>query len=664
MSRILFPIVLLALSANVICADDDLVAMVPQDEAQRWACYLTPLPKSLNIDGKRDVNPADVLIEPPTISDYLTNQACQELRECMSIPAGSSPKNPSFVITLQLGGPEAQALTKLKNSDQAYTILPNADRKGLRLVALTSRGLYYACKTLQQLIKAKATPIKLSIPILAVTDWPDLEDRGLWGSDSHLHLRWLGDRKINTVSQIADIRVDLNGQCHGDVKAGREMLKTEAYLYAIKHVPTILHMEQISSKGIFAAYPQLKAQGGAEGVICYSRPEIVDILACWIVALGKLPHVETVDLWLTENLTGKGGCRCPECSKQNRDVLEARVVVAAFNKARQTLPKLTLRVLTSEETYKSNKLIFQALPPDIKVWYYHSLLTYNTGETPIINQEVEAFARSGHWIGVCPSLGSSVRFGHPFTCAPFIRYRMNEFVDKGLLGLIGYATPGVRQLSYNVEAMAEWSWNAKGRTPREFALSYAVRSGMQNPEKFVEWAEAYAPLAWDVYGSEWPTCEKRKTPGPAAEILRKGTLPELGSVTGGVYRGPWADIKSPQQLDGDVAAINTAVILAKALDKPEYLQESLIVQGYMHTLKALYELKQLVENGQVTPQDQEAARRYFRMYDDGFNQAKASLVNWYSIIMPGKEEIAVETVDFLQARQQQMQALAQSLGCW
>ena len=114
-----------------------------------------------------------------------------------------------FTVTLREGGAAAARLRAHPNPDQAYRITAGQDGAGLRLVALGPQGLYYAAKTLQQLIGAKRTRQKLHIPLLEVTDWPDLAYRGLWGVDAYHHLRWLSDRKMNYMEQIAASRVAL-----------------------------------------------------------------------------------------------------------------------------------------------------------------------------------------------------------------------------------------------------------------------------------------------------------------------------------------------------------------------------------------------------------------------------------------------------------------------
>lgn len=622
-----FPILLVCLIASASAARSGSVP-VSEREAKAWLQYAVPLPKSVRISAKVTVPLKDVGLTVESDSGPVIDQACKELRGILGPASGSA-----FRITLQVGGRGSESLSQLKNSAQAYLITAEEDT-GLRLVGLSPTGVYYAAKTLQQLLKPAVKGDRVEIPLLEVTDWPDLEARGTWGADNYDILKWMGDRKLNFVEQISAIGVDENGKGWAKHKDDREPLSTEAYLYGMMAVPVVLHLDQVSDKGLFAAYPNLEAKGGQKGAICYSQPQIVDVIADWIVDLASLPNVAGVDVWMAENLHGQGGCRCDECAKTDRSVLEARVIVKAWKKAEQRLGrKIPLYVLSSEETYKSNSLVLAELPPEIRFWFYW-WLTYNTGETPLIPANLAEAAAQGRWIGVVPNLDSMTHFCQPFTGADFVHYRMNEFVDKKLSGLLGYITPRHLFFRFNLEAAAEWSWNAKGRTPQEFALSWAIRQGLPKPERWARWASLIGPVEWDIYGSEWPSGTQRSKPGQISKLLLDGKLPELGSVLHDAFRLPFGDIKSVEQLDADVAAASRALRLARIMAIPEYLHESLIADGYIRSLKALYELKQLVRNRKIAEPDRPRAIAQFSEFDKGLRQAADSLPEWAKIMDP------------------------------
>ena len=200
-------------------------------EAQAWARYLVPLPKSLSITYRVEVDPASIAIAGP-------------------------------------GGSEADSLIPLKNSDQASKITIEPGNNGLRLIALQPRGLYYAVKSLQQLIAPYVTATNARLPLLEVVDWPDMADRGLWGCDHYDWLRWMADRKLNIGEQISARSVTSDGVGHSSLKPGREPMVTEGPYYGLAPVPVTLHLEQVWRSGLFDYYPQLIGVGGQYGCRC------------------------------------------------------------------------------------------------------------------------------------------------------------------------------------------------------------------------------------------------------------------------------------------------------------------------------------------------------------------------------------------------------------
>jgi hypothetical protein len=389
----------------------------------------------------------------------------------------------------------------------------------------------------------------------------------------------------------------------------------------------------------------------------------VHVLADWIAELGSLPSVERVDVWFSENLLNKGGCKCERCKTQNWAVAEARTVIAAWREAQQRRPGLGLRVLTSEATYDFNAEVFAVIPPEVGIWYYHSLLTYTVRKQPMIAGPVLRAAQTGRWMGVCPSLVPHVGWAEPFTCPQFVHARMSEFTSKGLRGMIGYATPRTMMARFNIEAAAEWLWNPNGRSPREFARSWAVRQKIRQPEKFADWTDALGPASWAIYGSEWPAGEKRKAIGGVARLLAKGELPEPGTFKG-VFGSPWGDIRTPEELRACGEATARALKLAREIGLPEFIQESLVVQGYADALCALWELKQLVTAQGLPADKRAAARTHFERYDRALQQAAAALSAWERAVpgLRGGDRYTAEAIETLQTMRRDMKETAAKLG--
>lgn len=635
---------------------------VSQAEAAQWLDHLVPLPREITITGKRALRRGEIALAGRTNGSPVLEQAALELRELLGEGAGGA----NFTITLQLGGPDAESLRTLRNAAQAYRILPEGTDRGLRLVALSDRGLYYAAKTLQQLVRARGGGSRFEMPLLTVRDWPEMETRGLWGSDSFNWLPLLANWKLNYQENIARVTVDrATKRGRANVKPGTEQLLTLGPRLGIEHAPVVLHLEQLEGTGLFDVYPELRGKdGGKPGAICYSQPAFVHVLADWLAELGSLPTVERVDVWFTENLQNKGGCKCDQCKNQNWAVAEARTVIAAWREAQKRRPGLGLRVLTSEATYDFNAEVFAEIPPEVGIWYYHSLLTYTVRKKPMIDGPVLRAAQAGRWIGVCPSLVPHVGWAEPFTCPQFVHARMSEFTGKGLRGMIGYATPRTMMARFNIEAAAEWLWNPAGRSPREFARSWAVREKIPQPEKFADWTDALGPASWAIYGSEWPAGEKRKAISGVANLLAKGELPELGVFKWGVFGSPWGEIQTPEELRGHAAAAARAVKLAREIGLAEFIQESLVVQGYADALVALWELKQLVTPQGLPAEKRPAARAQFERYDRALKQAATALAAWERAV-PNLRENSRHTasaIEMLETMRRDMKETAAKLG--
>ncbi len=640
-------------------------APLSEEEAERWKLHLTPLPRQVEISGSVQAARGSVAVRAPGDGDAVLQQTVREMRGLLGEPSGQAAV---FTILLQTGGEDAEKLRALKNSEQAYSISPLPDGAGLRLTALTSTGLFYAWKTVEQLVRARSEGERLALPVLSVLDWPDMEDRGLWGADNWRHLKWMAARKLNIVEQISRLKVDGSGVATAALQPEREPMVEEAPLYGMKAVPVVLHLEQLKHTGLFDAYPQLRGKSPREGVICYSRPEFREVLRDWIISLASLPNVHEVDVWMTENLwPHTGGCECESCQKEDWAILEARTIVAAWRMAQEKLPGLGLRILTSEATEDRNEDIFRELPPEVKVWWYHSLLTYNTTRAPMIwRPYLSEVARAGRWVGVCPNLVAAVHTTQPFTSPQFAYGRMKEFLDQGMSGHLGYIVPRVQYGYFILEGAAEWGWNINGRTPREFAYSWAVRQGLRDPEKFAEWCDTLGETSWAVYGSEWPAGEQRDISWKSAERLLKGTLPPLGFVLWEAYRLPWGDIKSEEELEEHLRRAGRAVQLARELGRAEFYLESLYIQGHVRALNALYRLKGLVRGGRVREGRIEEARRWFREYVRGLEQAADVLPRWEATVytFPGDlSDFTEKPVNIIREMIAGMKETARKGGC-
>jgi len=113
-----------------------------------------------------------------------------------------------------------------------------------------------------------------------------------------------------------------------------------------------------------------------------------------------------------------------------------------------------------------------------------------------------------------------------------------------------------------------------------------------------------------------------------AEQVKTGTLPELGFIHWNTFPKPWGDIKNVEQLHQDIARADRAVALARRMNIEQFVQESRVIQGYVQSLKALWELKQIVTPEGIADADRGKASACFQMYVDALGQTGQALYAW------------------------------------
>ena len=608
--------VILAVPSLLVAMD---VATVSEQETHQWLRWALPLPKEAAIEAKAIVPVARLRIVLPdqaTELDQCTAEGLQALiksRSGVAVPVGGEGEADAFLITLDRAS--RAEIGEHPNLDQAYRITvvhDEATKKptGIRLAGVTAVGTCCAARTLKQLLSPAIKGVRIEMPLAEIVDWPDLEERGEWGGSSHADLEWMAERKFNLIEAHAKVTVDDQGTGHATMD---ESLMARARRHAVRIVPIIHHLEQLSRSGIFRVCPKLKGVGTPNS-ICFVQPEATKLVADWLTELGAIEGVGDVMIWLSEE--GKG-CQCEECQKQDRFVNETRVCVEAWRRARQTQPHVGLRLLLTQASYRSNDKVLAAVPDGVKVSYYHGSLTYDASRRPMIYPLLEDYVKSGRWLGVYPTVTASWRIVSPFSCPQFIKYRMAEFVDKGLKCLVAYAVPANGYYPLNVEAAMEWAWNAHGRDDREFAIAYATRHGIPQADEFAEWASLLGAVSWDVYGSEFPY---REAYGGTDGIVRGGI--KLGT-------GIFDEFKSVERFDEDLAKCDRALKLAHGIGDEATLLETKIVQGYVRILRSVWHLSQVVHGKDgVRPDDRDVAEQHFALFRQGANAVVELMPKW------------------------------------
>lgn len=626
--------------------DGRCVEPLTDEQIDKWMHWVIPLPKRVCFRGKLALPATAISLKLRAKATAIEKTGLDELRNLITKKTGTKELSGDFPILIgvcdtdgKIDGvtvPGAAHLIWCKNSEQAYFITPLTTR-GMAVTALDERGVYYGLKTLAQLLEPNLADGKLTVPIVTVLDWPDLAERGLWGGSANSDIQYMADRKLNLIE--AQTRMNLDEQGRGVVKLCEDDSDIEhrkqAGLRAIKWVPIIIHLDHLSRTGVFKRFPELEGKGPAarrDNYVspCFSQPKMREILADWFASVAAFEGVDDICVWLSE--IREMGCGCAQCKKKGQWVMETEAAVRAWRLARKKHPDIGLRILLTQGSYATNdKVLAAAASPEIGITYYSGETTYDSTRDEMIYPFLADFAKSGRWLGVYPQLTASWRIVTPWSAPQFIKSRMNEFVDKGLECICGYATPDSRCYDFNITAMAEWSWNTRGRNEREFAVAWATRHGISNPQKAADWAVTLGPVGWDVYGSDVPygqffgnESDVSTDEIPVAVMIRKRKPPSWLDPKGAFRYFP-----TQKHMDDNLSDCNTAMKLAEELDKPEIIAETHVIRGYLRMIKSIYCIAESVADKQkLDPQATQALQADYDELNDAGREVVDGLKNW------------------------------------
>lgn len=561
---------------------------------------LIPLPKEISIKEQVTLPVTDVRIVLSAGAGQLEQNAARKLRSLFLEKSGvDGSKGGVLEILIGVCGqdgrvgdvavPDVQRLAALPNRQQAYVIRPIGTRR-LVLTAPDARGVFYAALTLRQLLETGFRAGELTIPLAIVTDWPDMAERGEWGTSSTRDIEWLAERKMNLVEFHTTHLVAKDGKVQTEISPA---LLRRGQINAVNMVPIISHLNGMGRRGVYDAYPDLQGKGARavykneEGALiapCASNPKLHEIMAEWMRGYARC-GVRDISCWLGEL---RQHCECDQCARVGQFALEARAFVSAWRIARRQFSDLRIRILTTQGSYESNDKVLAEVPPEVGVTYYDGGRTYDSSKDPMIYPLLEAYAAKGGWLGVYPQLTPSWRIVSPWNCPQFIKARMTEFVDKKLVSLGGYVVPDNLLYDFNVTAAAEWSWNAHGRDERDFALAWAVREGFANPQMVADWAVMIGPVSWDLYGAR--LVERY--------FFRPKTLQKMLAAKAGVAFGQGLFTYIPDQahLEHNVSVCERALHLARQSGSPAMVAESETILTYYQMLESLCRMRVMLSD--------------------------------------------------------------------
>jgi len=622
-----------------------------KDSARLWMRHVIPLPKMVRLEGGLTLPARDIRILLRPGATDVEKTAADELENLVAEKTGVVQPSGPFQILIgvcdgngRVNGipvPGAERLPGLANKGQAYAISPLGD--GLAVTALSEKGVYYGVKTLQQMMRPFLGGDKAVVPVTLILDWPDLAERGQWGSweeDPDLtmkYIRYMAERKMNLMEMQKWMSLSFDAGNRGTVDLDT-VRRSQARLRAIHDVFITEHVMSLDRTGLFERYPKVKGVGEKAYLPwrkdmvapCASNPDFAKVLSEWLESCAS-QGVPDVSLWLSE--IGGMQCGCERCKNTSQYLLETRAFIKAWAAAHEKYPDLTIRILTSQGTVDVNgQVLAEVTRPETRVTYYSGNPpgTYYPVREPIIPTLFENFAKDKGGLGCYPLLSSSWKYILPWSCPHYIKSRMSEFVEKGLTSFAGYVAENDSNdfYDFNITAAAEWSWNAHGRSEREFAASWATCRGMKDPETFADWAVMMGPVSWDLYGSLVPHPHFE---GTAAAMINNRVKPALG-------KGMFLYFPTLRHLDDDLAVSRKALGLAQQLGDGAVIAETRAVQGYLEMIRAVYSIADVLSDSTVRNADKAKILRVesVKLQDAG-KQTVDALGAWAKTVAPDYE---------------------------
>ncbi|OGG56095.1 MAG: hypothetical protein A3F84_01400 [Candidatus Handelsmanbacteria bacterium RIFCSPLOWO2_12_FULL_64_10] len=590
-------------------------AKVTPRQEKAWLRRLIPLPHEISIPQKITSRPEDVSVRLRRGAGEIERHAASELKQLFLKKAGVRPSGKGFEVVIgvvdgrgrlngiPVGG--AERLRDLPNRGQAYLIQPDGTGR-LLLTGLEERGVYYAVRTLCQLLEPFLSEMEVSIPLARVVDWPDLEERGLWNfPDPETWVPWMSSLKLNYGKMAATRlrRVERGKRNRAAIDA---RLMREGRLRGFNYLPYILHLNFLHDTGLLRAYPELAGKG--EGALagryfahkqgnrhrapCASNPLLAEILAEWMEDIASQGATE-VSCWLSER---PAQCGCRACTAVGQFVLESRAFVRAWRRVRRCHPGLQVRIFLSTTTLERDHRVLAELPPEVKVERACATEMERVLCLPrdlFVLPLFDRCAAQGRWIASYDvPLTANARVDTPeFKLPERSAHRVRDYVGhlaarnyRGAYGMMAWATQAREICGFNISALAEWSWNLRGRGEREFAVAWATREGYRDPEAVGEWAELMGPVAFDAYDSDFPICYSW---GKAVALVRGRRRPCIGE---GMFRY----YVSVRDFDQKIATCRKALRIAKRVQCPDLAHETGVVMSYVGLAKSIYQVAEQV----------------------------------------------------------------------
>ena len=146
-------------------------------------------------------------------------------------------------------------------------------------------------------------------------------------------------------------------------------------------------------------------------------------------------------------------------------------------------PGFRLELGLSQGSYPYQYDVLQHIPKDMPITFYNGKMTYRARfQTYNLPPSAQEMKRQGYKVGMCASPEETMWY-QPFRAPQYCKLLAGEAQDLGLDYTLFEFYPSPIAQDFNAQALAEFLWNASGRTPEEFTISWATRQRLDNPEE-------------------------------------------------------------------------------------------------------------------------------------------------------------------------------------
>ncbi len=528
---------------------------------------------------------------------------------------------PDFIITLRFinkdrDKAEYKILKNVKNRDQAYSIKSISNKgiyNAIEITAFTDVGLLYAAVTLSQAVVRNG--LKAYIPVLFITDWPEIPYRGQWGGNSNCDLHWTFQYKLNAIDGKVLVSADKKGN---PTVVHNERLYREAAAYGVDIMATIPHLEQISKRGFLEKrsdvlnVPSPEREGRSDYFpgLCMSKQATEDMILDWFRGIAENKSVGKILIWLSEEATP---CHCDICKGDEPYQLETACLLRAYTRLKNEYPKIGLGIMLSQGSFAVTKEIAAMLPADVSLTYYDGGRTYDSGKYPMILPVLRKFIQKNGKLGVYPQITHSWRTVFPWTAPAFIKYRCDEFVKAGLHRVIGYAVPSNRYHEFNLMAFAEWLWNPKGRKTNDFTAAYAHLNNIPESE-FVKFTKLMERPAWQLAESKL-----------MLRLTYNFSLILRGRVELQDHRYEMAELVEIQKPDKLIRNAKKALAIARKIEERDLVYEAKCVIAGLKAYKCITGFIKEIDKKSIST---EKLIRYYKELKKSAVIMRKSIIGW------------------------------------